>query len=143
MKLPKQLVTLSILGALAVILGAFGAHGLKNKLQSGLITADQLNGFDTAVRYQIYHLLAMFLIINLEKPLVNKLLKTAYRLFFIGILLFSGSLYLLTTRNLLHLDFLIFLGPITPIGGLFFVGGWLCLGFTYLRQNNINTNENN
>lgn len=123
----KQFATIGILGALAVILGAFGAHTLKNQLPGGLITPDQLNGFDTGVKYQIYHTLAMFLLLLLKKQSDSKYLNWAYYSFFIGIILFSGSLYFLTTRNILGMEGLKALGPITPIGGLFFVAGWILL----------------
>lgn len=125
--IPKQLITIGSFGAISVALGALGAHALKNQIPSGLITPDQLNGFDTAVKYQMYHTLAMLLMVLLNKELNNKFLKIAYHLFFWGIILFSGSLYLLCTRHLMGADWLKFLGPITPIGGLLFVGGWLML----------------
>ena len=125
--LPKQLITIGILGAVAVGLGALGAHALKNQLPGGLITVDQLNGFDTAVKYQMYHTIAMLLVVILKKSYNNKFLNAAYNLFFWGIILFSGSLYFLCTRNLLGIDALKVLGPITPLGGLLFVAGWLSL----------------
>ena len=125
--IPKQLITIGLLGAISVALGALGAHALKNQLPGGLITPDQLNGFDTAVKYQMYHTLAMLLMVMLNKELNNKFLKWAYRLFFWGIILFSGSLYFLCSRNLMGADWLKFLGPITPIGGILFVAGWLML----------------
>lgn len=125
--IPKQLITIGLFGAISVALGALGAHALKNQIPSGLITPDQLNGFDTAVKYQMYHTLAMLLMVILNKELNNKFLNLAYHLFFWGIILFSGSLYFLCTRNLMGADWLKFLGPITPIGGVLFVAGWLML----------------
>lgn len=125
--IPKQLITIGLFGAISVALGALGAHALKNQIPSGLITPDQLNGFDTAVKYQMYHSLAMLLMVILNKELNNKFLNLAYHLFFWGIILFSGSLYFLCTRNLMGADWLKFLGPITPIGGILFVAGWLML----------------
>ncbi|WP_317898345.1 DUF423 domain-containing protein [Aurantibacillus circumpalustris] len=132
--IPKQLITIGILGAIAVGLGALGAHALKNQLPRGLITVDQLNGFDTAVKYQMYHTLAMLLVVILKKSYTNKFLNTAYHLFFWGIILFSGSLYFLCTRNLIGMDGLKLLGPITPIGGLLFVAGWLSLSFSAFKK---------
>lgn len=127
--LPKKLITIGLLGAISVSLGALGAHALKNQLPGGLITVDQLNGFDTAVKYQMYHTLAMLLVVILNKEVNNKFLNVAYHLFLWGIILFSGSLYLLCTRHLMGMDGLKVLGPITPIGGLLFVGGWLMFIF--------------
>jgi len=125
--IPKQLITIGVLGAIAVAFGALGAHALKNQLPGGLITVDQLNGFDTAVKYQMYHTLAMFLVVLLKNFFASKFLNAAYHLFFWGIILFSGSLYFLCTRNLLAMEGLKVLGPITPIGGVLFVAGWLCI----------------
>jgi uncharacterized membrane protein YgdD (TMEM256/DUF423 family) len=130
--IPKQLVTIGLSGAISVSLGALGAHALKNQLPGGLITPDQLNGFDTAVKYQMYHTLAMLVLVILNKDLQNKFLVWAYRLFFWGIVLFSGSLYLLCTRNLMGMDSLKALGPVTPLGGLLFVAGWVMLIFAAL-----------
>lgn len=123
----RSFVTIGLLGGTAVALGALGAHALKNQLAGGKITADQLAGFDTGVRYQMYHALAMLLVVILNHLQPSRNFKTAYRLFLWGILLFSGSLYFLCTRGLTGWEFLRFLGPITPIGGVLMVGGWLFL----------------
>lgn len=135
MNLPKQLFTIGLLGAIAVAFGALGAHALKNQLASGLITADQLNGFDTAVKYQMYHTLAMLAIVILKQQFSSlKLLNYAYAFFFWGIILFSGSLYLLCTRGLTGLEDLNVLGPITPLGGLSFIGGWICIAIAPFKK---------
>lgn len=132
--IPKnKLILIGIMGAIAVSLGALGAHFLRSKLETGLITADQLNGFDTAVKYQMYHVLGMLLLVILNKLFPNKFFGWAYALFFWGIILFSGSLYFLCTRNLLGADWLKFLGPVTPLGGVCFVLGWLCICFAVLK----------
>ncbi len=134
MILNKQISTIGVLGAVAVALGAFGAHTLKNQLPSGLITQDQINGFDSGVKYQMYHTLAMFLIIILKQNFNSKFLNWAYYLFFVGIILFSGSLYFLCTRNLYNAEFLKVLGPITPLGGLCFMAGWVCLSLSVIKK---------
>jgi len=130
----KQISIVGISGAIAVILGAFGAHTLKNQLPSGLITADQLNGFDSGVKYQMYHTLAMLLVVILKNHINSKFLNRAYYLFMVGIILFSGSLYFLCTRNLYNADFLKVLGPVTPLGGLCFVLGWIFLALAPLSK---------
>lgn len=132
--LPKQLLLIGISGAISVSLGAMGAHALKNKLQTGLISTDQLIGFDTAVKYQIYHTIAMLGVVILKLNFSNKFLNWAYNLFFYGIVLFSGSLYFLCTRNLLGADWLKLLGPVTPIGGILFVLGWICLSISVIQK---------
>ena len=123
----KKLTMIGLLGAIAVALGALGAHILKSKLPTGLITPDQLNGFDTAVKYQMYHTLAMLALVLLSKNTSHKFINWAYNCFLIGIIMFSGSLYFLCTRNLFGAEWLKVLGPITPIGGLFFIAGWVFL----------------
>jgi len=130
----KKLFTIGILGAIAVSLGALGAHFLKSKLETGLITPEQLNGFDTGVKYQMYHVLGMLALVILSKQHPHKFLNWAYACFFLGIIMFSGSLYFLTTRHLLGADWLTVLGPITPIGGLFFVAGWVLLALVGLKK---------
>lgn len=129
----KKLTLIGLLGAIAVALGALGAHFLKSKLPTGLITQDQLVGFDTAVKYQMYHTLAMLALILLAKNNPHKFINWAFNCFLIGIIMFSGSLYFLCTRNLFGADWLKVLGPITPLGGLFFIAGWfflIILGFS-------------
>ncbi|HEY1038566.1 MAG TPA: DUF423 domain-containing protein [Bacteroidia bacterium] len=116
-----------ISGAMGVALGALGAHALKMKMQEGLITPDQWNGFDTAAKYQLFHSLALAIVYVANRDKNFKWLNAAAWMFIAGILLFSGSLYLLTTRNLIGMPSLTFLGPVTPIGGLALMGGWLCM----------------
>jgi uncharacterized membrane protein YgdD (TMEM256/DUF423 family) len=130
----KKLTLIGLLGAIAVALGALGAHFLKGKLSTGLITPDQLNGFDTAVKYQIYHVLAMLALYLFSKHNTHKYINWAFHSFLIGIVCFSGSLYFLCTRNLFGADWLKVLGPITPIGGLFFVAGWIFIALVGLKK---------
>ncbi len=106
-------------GALAVILGAFGAHYLKAHLSNHHLTS-----YQTGIAYHFYHLLAMLGCYSLYVLLKNKRLLISFYLFFVGILLFSGSIYLLSTQTLTGLS-IKWLGPITPIGGVLFILGWL------------------
>jgi uncharacterized membrane protein YgdD (TMEM256/DUF423 family) len=125
-------------GAIAVALGALGAHFLKSKLESGLVTETNLQTFETAVRYQVYHTFAILFIALFIDRFKDKLFQKAGYCFMIGIVLFSGSLYLFATAGLLGLTEVKWLGPITPIGGLFFITGWILLGFAGLKQKNSN-----
>lgn len=120
----------AVLGALAVILGAFGAHGLK-----AVITEQRLNAYQTGISYQFYHVLAMLGTAILFKLYTGFHFRTSFYLFLGGIVLFSGSLYLLAIQEVLGID-LSFLGPITPIGGLLFVVGWIymVIGVTKLDK---------
>lgn len=119
----------AILGALSVALGAFAAHGLKEK-----VSADALQIFETGVRYQFYHVFALA-VTGIVFPFAHqKRIKFAGILFLLGILLFSGSLYALTFAvNAGNTD-LMKLGIITPFGGLCFIAGWLLLAFSLTRQ---------
>lgn len=117
----RIIITASLFGILAVILGAFGAHGLK-----GRIDADQLQTWETAVQYHFYHTLSLLFLSTFSR-FRCRLINFSYWSFTTGILLFSGSLYLLAAKTLLNLTQTSFIGPITPIGGLFFVIGWTTL----------------
>jgi len=117
----KFIITASFFGILAVIAGAFGAHGLK-----AYLSPQQLEVWHTAVQYQFYHVFALLFLSTLA-PAKNKLVNASYSFFTLGIIFFSGSLYLLACRDILKLDWLWVMGPLTPIGGLFFILGWLML----------------
>jgi len=112
----------TLLGALSVILGAFGAHALKQ-----LISDKSLAIFETGVRYQFYHAIALLITGILYKEFTNTYLSWAGRLFCLGILFFSGSLYLLSFIELTEQSGLKWIGAITPIGGVCFIAGWLLL----------------
>lgn len=119
----KQIIiTAAIFGMLAVIAGAFGAHGL-----AAWLTPKQLDVWHTAVQYQFYHVFALLFLALITGT--QKTLKVPYYLFTVGIICFSGSLYLLACRDLIGWSGLIFMGPITPIGGLLFIAGWATLGW--------------
>jgi len=125
----------AIFGALAVILGAFGAHGLEK------ITTDEkiLHGFHTAIQYQMYHALALLAVAFVFEKLPNRWLKWSARCFITGIILFSGSLYLLTFLKVQDINSGVkFIGPITPLGGIFFIGGWLFLMWGVFTKGNYN-----
>jgi len=124
----RIILTASFFGAVAVLLGAFGAHGLK-----ALIDAPSLGIWQKGVEYQFYHTFALLYLSTFARYR-NKLINIAYFCFTFGILLFSGSLYLLATRNILNLAFTDILGPITPIGGLLFVLGWIMLFFAAVKD---------
>lgn len=131
----KRLLTLSgFLGATAVALGAMGAHFLKSKLDTGLITETNLQTFDTAVKYQMYHAIVILILAFFADKL--KSASTAAYCFAAGILLFSGSLYMLSLAGLFGFGSVKWFGPITPIGGLFFIAGWLLLAIEGLKKNN-------
>ncbi len=110
------------MAAIAVGLGAFGAHGLK-----ALLKAPQLQTFEIGVRYQFYHAFALLFTGLLVNKYPSKLMNLAGFLFVLGIICFSGSLYLLATHSIIGLNNYQWLGPITPIGGTFFIIGWLFL----------------
>lgn len=107
------------LGALSVALGAFGAHTLKEYLSPQSLTT-----FETGVRYQFYHVFALALAGLLYTSYPNKKIKLAGNLFIAGILFFSGSLYLL---SILGAENFKWIGAITPLGGVFFIAGWIFL----------------
>ena len=111
----------AVLGGLAVALGAFGAHGLEDYL----VEHNQAANYETAVRYQMYH--ALFLLFVGNTQLIT--LATKKRIFWlviVGVLFFSGSIYLLSTAGLTSLDTKI-IGPVTPLGGLLLIAAWAIL----------------
>lgn len=115
---------------IAIVLGAMGAHYLKENLE---LPADKLDSWKTGVLYQIIHSLSIFMIILLGAKFQIDRVGVVINLFIIGILLFSGSIYLLTLNYVWQIDSLKFLGPITPLGGLIFISGWVLL-FSKLKK---------
>lgn len=107
---------------MAVTLGALGAHALKE-----VLSPEKLLSFKTGVQYQFYHSFVLLIIPSLETWVRHKNLVIASWCFRIGIFLFSGSIFLLSTISITGLEVLRFLGPITPIGGLSFILGWIFL----------------
>lgn len=116
----KLLVSGIIFSGTGVILGALGAHALKEQLDP-----NQLASFETAVRYQLFHGLALMVISLI--PIINEQVKKGiFWLFLIGTLIFSCSIYGLSTQVITGMN-LKFLGPVTPLGGLLLIAGWLYL----------------
>lgn len=125
----RFLITAAFLGALSVVLGAFGAHLLKD-----MLTPQSLNTFETAVRYQFYHVFALLATGILYTNWPGKMLRVAGVLFIIGIILFCGSLYLLTILSVNEVTDFRWIGAITPLGGLSFIAGWLCIAGGILKR---------
>lgn len=123
----KIVLTALILGALSIVLGAFGAHGLKK-----FLTIEQLNSFEIGVRYQMYH--ALFLLFVAQTGYITDKQKwIVFLLALFGILLFSGSIYLLATSTITNIKAK-FLGPITPLGGLLLIFSWIYLFYCIIAK---------
>ncbi len=124
----RIIIIASVFGMLAVILGAFGAHALKT-----LLDPADLQVWKTAVEYQFYHTLALLFLSTFSRSR-SRLINLASWFFALGIILFSGSLYLLAAKDLLNMNQFSFIGPLTPIGGLFFILGWISLLIATLKN---------
>jgi uncharacterized membrane protein YgdD (TMEM256/DUF423 family) len=123
----KIISTGAIFGMLAIILGAFGAHALKK-----VLSIEELSTFETGVKYQMYH--ALFLVfIGTINELSQKAKKTIYYLVVVGVIFFSGSIYLLATNNLTSFDFKV-IGFITPVGGLLLIVAWGVLFMNFVKK---------
>lgn len=123
----KILSTAALLGVIAIILGAFGAHGLKK-----IVEPESITTFETGVRYQMYN--ALFLLFVGATPLVaQKTKKLIFVLVLIGVLFFSGSIYFLACNSLFSFDFKK-IGIITPIGGLLLILGWTVLFLNLIKR---------
>ncbi|MBV9960620.1 MAG: DUF423 domain-containing protein [Parafilimonas sp.] len=122
------LITAAILGALSVVLGAFGAHGLKTKMN-----ADAFDIFETAVKYQFYHVFALLAVAILSQFIPGNLINWSGKCFIVGIIIFCGSLYLLAYFKMINNQQMNWLGAITPIGGLCFIAGWILLAVAAIK----------
>ncbi len=123
----KILSTAGFFGMSAIVLGAFGAHALKK-----VLTIDHLATFETGVKYQMYH--ALFLLfLGLNNHLSFKIKKTILILTILGVILFSGSIYLLATDSLNSFNFKV-IGFVTPIGGLLLILAWSILMIHFLKK---------
>lgn len=127
----KLWISICISGMLAVIIGAFGAHALGDRLAES-----RLDIYETGVRYQFYHTLAALgcgILLEIKK---RKNFKPAIYLFLVGNLLFSGSLYLLACRDLMSINTSI-IGPLTPLGGLCYILAWGLMLWGLLKKDKI------
>lgn len=124
------LIAGAVLGALAVILGAFGAHGLKN-----LVDPESVKTFETGVKYQMYHAL-LLLFVGGNTFISNSTKITIMYLVIAGIILFSGSIYGLSTNSLTNFDFRK-IGFITPIGGALLIASWCVLIYKFFQLRNL------
>lgn len=129
----RVLITASILGATAIILGAFGAHALKK-----VLSVNELETFEVGVKYQFYHALFLLFIANINQ-LTQKNKRLILLLTTLGVIFFSGSIYLLSLQNVLGLS-LTFLGPITPLGGSMLIAAWVVLLVRVLKDNTVKEN---
>ena len=120
----KNLIITCVFGASAIMLGAFGAHALKETL-----TVDQLQSFETAVRYQMYHVMVL-LFLNTYESFSIKQKKVISYLFFTGIIFFSGSIYLIQLTPIAAKS----IWFVTPLGGLFFMFGWILMMVIFFKK---------
>jgi uncharacterized membrane protein YgdD (TMEM256/DUF423 family) len=118
----KLLTSGAVFGGLSVAIGAFGAHGLRR------LTSDEqiIHTFETGVEYQMYHALALIFCGIIYQHFPNKLIRWAGTLFIVGIFLFCGSLYALAFLKVQESEAVNYIGPVTPLGGLLFIAGWMC-----------------
>ena len=123
----KIFLSASITGGLAVVLGAFAAHGLKP-----FLSISAIESFNTGIRYQMYHSFLLFFI-GLSIYIKPRQKSTLLKLILTGVLLFSGSIYLLATNDLSPINFKV-IGFITPIGGLILILSWVLLGFYFFKK---------
>ncbi len=121
-------------GGLAVALGAFGAHGLQQLADAGKIDAEDIRTYEVAVRYQFYHTLALLILPAIKDLLSQKFLRYAANAFVAGIIIFSGSLYLLVSSQFVLSEKATWLGAITPLGGLLFIGGWIFILLAAIKR---------
>lgn len=123
----KLLILGSIFGGTAVLLGAFGAHGLQK-----LVNASAIASFETGVRYQMYHALLLLLLGGMLSC-SEKRKKILFYLLLIGVFMFSGSIYLLATQEASKIDFTS-IAPFTPLGGTLLIISWGILLYTFIKR---------
>jgi len=125
----RPILIAAVTGALAVILGAFGAHSLRE-----VLSPEKVATWNTGVEYQFYHTFAILLVAALSDTIGARRSLTITYLFLAGIICFSGSIYLLATREATGMDWVLSLGPVTPIGGLLFITGWVVMFLSVMRS---------
>jgi uncharacterized membrane protein YgdD (TMEM256/DUF423 family) len=118
-----------LLAGLAVGLGAFGAHGLKK-----VVSAEDVATYQTGVQYQMYHALALIFVGILSQRIFNNYLSYAGVFFTAGIVLFSGSLYLIVSLHAMNKAIPKVIGILTPIGGVMFIIAWICMLVSILKK---------
>jgi uncharacterized membrane protein YgdD (TMEM256/DUF423 family) len=119
----------AVMAFVSIVLGAFGAHALKSRL-----SPESLISFETGVKYLMYHALGIILVCVLNQNNTKRNLTPVIYLFMLGAILFSGSIFLLSTREISGVEAFKFLGPVTPLGGLCMIIGWGLLFFKYLKN---------
>lgn len=119
----------TILAGLSVVLGAFGAHGLRK-----VVSPENVAIYQTGVQYQMYHALALILVGILSEKIIHSMLSFAGGFFIAGVVFFSGSLYLIVSLYAMNKTVPKLIGILTPIGGLFFILGWICLLVSLLKK---------
>ncbi|KKX48328.1 MULTISPECIES: DUF423 domain-containing protein [Sphingobacterium] len=124
----RIILVAAFFGALAVILGAFGAHGLEGK-----ISEQHIETWKTANQYHFYHTLALLFLSTFSRAKTASI-RVSFIAFIIGLLFFSGSLYLLSVREITGFGNPAILGPITPLGGVAFIVGWAALFVAALKN---------
>jgi len=135
--LQKQMIqTGAALCGIAVALGAFASHTLKDR-----ISESSFETLQTAVRYHFYHAFAILLLGAMLRKLNERYARYAFQLFLWGIIIFSGSLYILATKEFTFNDKMNFLGGLTPFGGIAFISGWFLIA--YKGYNSSNGSEGN
>jgi uncharacterized membrane protein YgdD (TMEM256/DUF423 family) len=115
----KIVLTSTLFITIAIILGALGAHALEK-----LLSIEKLSSFEVGVKYQMYHGIALIALASISDKL-NFSLKIVYRLLITGVLIFSGSIYILVFQELVGVKLGVIFGPLTPIGGLLMISGWI------------------
>jgi len=126
----------AILCALAVALGAFGAHLLRDRLEPHMFAA-----YETAVRYHFFHAFAILFMAAFMRHIHEKAVRVVLQIFLTGIVLFSGSLYIMAISKPLIGDAFKWMGGITPLGGIAFILGWLWLAFKGYKEGDVSSHR--